>query len=125
MERIISNDAPDAIGPYVHATKSGNIIFTSGQIGLDPQNGRLVDGAEKETDQVLENLKHVLESANSDFDHVLKATVYLDDLGNFSKVNDIYETYFNNKFPARTAVEVSKLPMGAKVEIELVAEVKN
>lgn len=124
MERITSNNAPAAIGPYVHATKSANIIFTSGQIGLKPQTSELFEGIEEQAKQTLENLKNILESSNSDFEHVLKATIYLDNLDNFSKVNSIYKNYFSEEFSARSAVEVSKLPMGAKVEIELVAETK-
>ncbi|CAJ2236625.1 Rid family detoxifying hydrolase [Companilactobacillus paralimentarius] len=124
MERITSNNAPTAIGPYVHATKSANIIFTSGQIGLKPQTSELFEGIEEQAKQTLENLKNILESSNSDFEHVLKATIYLDNLDNFSKVNSIYKNYFSEEFSARSAVEVSKLPMGAKVEIELVAETK-
>ncbi|CAJ1202526.1 2-iminobutanoate/2-iminopropanoate deaminase [Companilactobacillus paralimentarius] len=124
MERITSNNAPAAIGPYVHATKSANIIFTSGQIGLKPQTSELFEGIEEQAKQTLENLKNILESSNSDFEHVLKATIYLDNLDNFSKVNSIYKNYFSEEFSARSAVEVSKLPMGAKIEIELVAETK-
>ncbi|GEO47378.1 Rid family detoxifying hydrolase [Companilactobacillus kimchii] len=124
MERITSNSAPDAIGPYVHATRSENIIFTSGQIGLNPQTSKLAEGIEEQAKQTLENLENILESSSSDFEHVLKATIYLDDLDNFSKVNSIYQNYFNENFSARSAIEVSKLPMGAKVEIELIAETK-
>ncbi|HIY92305.1 RidA family protein [Companilactobacillus sp. HBUAS56275] len=124
MKRTIANNAPAAIGPYVHATEANSIIFTSGQIGLNPQDGKLTEGIEGQTKQTLENLKNILESANSDFEHVLKATIYLDDLANFSKVNNIYKDYFNGEFSARSAAEVSKLPMGAKVEIELIAEAK-
>lgn len=121
MERIISKNAPDAIGPYTHATKVSGLIFTSGQIGLNPENGKLVDGVEDQAKQALNNLKEVLKDSGSDFNHVLKATIYLDDLKNFSLVNDIYANYFDD-YPARTAIEVSSLPMDAEVEIEVIAE---
>jgi len=124
MERIISDGAPDAIGPYIHATKSINLVFTSGQIGLDPKSGKLADGFDAQAKLALDNLKNILETSGSDFDHVLKVTIYLDDLANFAKVNDIYKGYFNEGFPARTAFEVAKLPMDAKIEIEAIAEVK-
>jgi len=124
MQRIISNKAPDAIGPYIHATSSNNLIFTSGQIGLDPATGKLVSGFEAQAKQVLDNLKNVLEASDSDFDHVLKTTIYLDDMDNFSKVNGIYQTYFNDSYPARTAIEVAKLPLEAMIEIEAIAETK-
>lgn len=125
MKRVIAKNAPDAIGPYNHATVFNDIVFTSGQIGLDPATGKLVDGIENQTKQTLNNIRNILEASGSDFDHILKATIYVDDLSNFSVVNSIYEDYFAVDFPARTAMEVSKLPMDAKVEIEAVAEKKN
>ncbi|MCS6109142.1 hypothetical protein DWV12_17785 [Clostridium botulinum] len=122
MQRIISNKAPDAIGPYIHATESNGLIFTSGQIGLDPQTNKLVEGFENQTKQALTNLKNVLETADSDFDHVLKTTIYLANIDDFSKVNDIYKNYFNDSYPARTAFEVANLPINALIEIEAIAE---
>lgn len=122
MQRIISNKAPDAIGPYIHATESNGLIFTSGQIGLDPQTNKLVEGFENQTKQALNNLKNVLETADSDFDHVLKTTIYLANIDDFSKVNDIYKNYFNDSYPARTAFEVANLPINALIEIEAIAE---
>ena len=122
MQRIISNKAPDAIGPYIHATESNGLIFTSGQIGLDPQTNKLVEDFENQTKQALTNLKNVLETADSDFDHVLKTTIYLANIDDFSKVNDIYKNYFNDSYPARTAFEVANLPINALIEIEAIAE---
>lgn len=122
MQRIISNKAPDAIGPYIHATESNGLIFTSGQIGLDPKTNQLVDGFENQTKQALTNLQNVLETADSDFDHVLKTTIYLADINDFSKINDIYKGYFNDSYPARTAFEVANLPINALIEIEAIAE---
>lgn len=123
MQRIISDQAPDAIGPYIHATQSNNLVFTSGQIGLDPKTNKLVEGISNQTKQVMDNLANVLETAGSDFDHVLKATVYLADMNNFQAFNKIYQDYFNDSYPARTAIEISKLPMDASIEIEMIAEV--
>ncbi|MBL3530890.1 hypothetical protein JMJ99_05865 [Companilactobacillus zhachilii] len=122
MQRIISNKAPDAIGPYIHATESNGLILTSGQIGLDPQTNKLVEGFENQTKQALTNLKNILETADSDFDHVLKTTIYLANIDDFSKVNDIYKNYFNDSYPARTAFEVANLPINALIEIEAIAE---
>lgn len=124
MQRIISDWAPDAIGPYIHATQSNNLVFTSGQIGLDPKTNKLVEGISNQSEQVMDNLASILETADSDLDYVLKATVYLSNMDNFQVFNEVYQTYFNDSYPARTAIEISKLPMDALIEIEMVAEVK-
>lgn len=124
MQRIISDWAPDAIGPYIHATQSNNLVFTSGQIGLDPKTNKLVEGISNQSEQVMDNLASILETADSDLDHVLKATVYLSNMDNFQVFNEVYQTYFNDSYPARTAIEISKLPMDALIEIEMVAEIK-
>lgn len=124
MQRIISDQAPDAIGPYIHATQSNNLIFTSGQIGLDPKTNKLVEGISDQSKQVMDNLSNVLKTGGSDLDHALKATVYLSNMDNFQAFNKVYQTYFNDSYPARTAIEISKLPMDALIEIEMVAEVK-
>ncbi|AKP02636.1 RidA family protein [Companilactobacillus pabuli] len=124
MQRIISNQAPDAIGPYIHATQFNNLIFTSGQIGLDPKTNKVVEGISNQSKQVMDNLASILETADSDLDHVLKATVYLSNMNNFQTFNKIYQNYFNDSYPARTAIEISKLPMDALIEIEMVAEIK-
>ena len=124
MQRIISDWAPDAIGPYIHATQSNNLVFTSGQIGLDPKTNKLVEGISNQSEQVMDNLASIFETADSDLDHVLKATVYLSNMDNFQVFNEVYQTYFNDSYPARTAIEISKLPMDALIEIEMVAEVK-
>ena len=116
MQRIISNQAPDAIGPYIHATQFNNLIFTSGQIGLDPKTNKVVEGISNQSKQVMDNLASILETADSDLDHVLKATVYLSNMNNFQTFNKIYQNYFNDSYPARTAIEISKLPMDALIE---------
>ena len=119
---ITSNKAPRAIGPYSIAIKTGNLVYTAGQIGLDPVKGELVPGGiEAETRQVLTNLKHVLEAAGTNLDSAVKTTVFLKDMADFAKMNDIYAEFFTQDPPARSTVAVAGLPKGASVEIEVVA----
>lgn len=113
--------APAAVGPYVHAVKTGNFIFISGQLGLNPSNGTLPEGIEAQTTQSLENLKTILEGCGSDFDHVIKTSIFLADIADFAQVNEIYAKYFCNEVPARSCVEVANLPKGGLVEIEAIA----
>ena len=120
-QSINVNGAPAAVGPYVHAVEAGNMVFTSGQLGLDPENGTLPEGIEAQTVQSLENLKTILEGTGSDFDHVVKTTIFLADIADFGKVNEIYAKYFANEVPARSCVEVANLPKAGLVEIEAVA----
>ncbi|MGM0500534.1 MAG: RidA family protein [Bacillota bacterium] len=121
-KQIVSKEAPAAIGAYSQAIKKGDLIFTSGQIPIDPETSEMVEeDIEKQTVQVMENLKYVLKEAGSNFDQVIKATIFLSDLNNFSKVNDIYKDYFSDIPPARACVEVSKLPKDSLVEIEVIA----
>lgn len=121
-EIIKTDDAPAAIGPYSQAVKAGGFIFLSGQIPLDPATGNVVDGGIKEqTERVMLNLKAVLEAAGSDMGSVVKTTIYLTNLSDFSTVNEIYGNYFKENPPARATVEVSSLPKGVEVEIEAVA----
>lgn len=122
MKRIItSNKAPKAIGPYSQAVILNNVLYTSGQIGLDPQTGNLKDGIEEQVKQVMENLKALLKEADMDFSNVVKTTIFLKSMDDFTTVNQIYASYFNENPPARSCVEVSALPKGALVEIELIA----
>jgi 2-iminobutanoate/2-iminopropanoate deaminase len=122
MQIISSNDAPKAIGPYSQAVRSGNVIYTSGQIALDPGTGILVEGDfAAQARRVFENLKAVLAAAGTGFGSVVKATVYLTDLGNFTTLNEIYASYLGDSKPARSTVGVSQLPKGAAVEIDLIA----
>lgn len=115
-------DAPAAIGPYSHATGFGDLVFCSGQIPLEPTTGRLVaDDVEAQTRQVLANLRAVLAAAGSGLSHVLKATVFLTDLGDFPVMNALYTEAFGDHRPARSTFQVAALPAGAKVEIEVVA----
>lgn len=113
--------APAAVGPYVHAVEAGGLIFTSGQLGLIPESGVLPEGVEAQTHQSLKNLAIVLEEAGSDLAHVVKTTVFLDNINDFAKVNEVYAQYFQGKAPARSCVEVAKLPKGGLVEIEVIA----
>jgi 2-iminobutanoate/2-iminopropanoate deaminase len=125
MKKTIKTDkAPEAIGPYSQAVKcKSGLIFTAMQIGLDPTTGELKgNDIESQTRQAFDNLKNILEAAGSGFENVVKSTLYIKDLDNFARVNDLYSKYFSADFPARAAVEVSNLPKGALIGIELVAD---
>jgi len=122
MDFIHSDDAPKAIGPYSQAVKAGNVIYTSGQVSLDPKTGELVTGDfNAQARRVFENLKAVLRAGGADFRHVAKANVFLTDLANFQALNTIYAEYFGDHKPARTTVQVAGLPKGAALEIDLIA----
>ncbi|MEA2164915.1 MAG: 2-iminobutanoate/2-iminopropanoate deaminase [Thermoanaerobaculia bacterium] len=122
MDIIATNDAPKAIGPYSQAVKVGNVLYTSGQIALDPATGNLVEGDfAAQAKRVFENLEAVLAAAGAGFDNVVKATVYLTDLANFITLNEIYASYFGETKPARSTVGVAQLPKGGLVEIDLIA----
>ncbi len=123
MKKVISTaNAPQAIGPYSQAIEAGGFVFVSGQIPLIPATGELVDGSvEVQTARVLENLKAILEAAGSSMEDVVKTTVYITNMDDFAKVNGIYGRYFEANPPARVCVEVSKLPKGALVEIDVIA----
>jgi 2-iminobutanoate/2-iminopropanoate deaminase len=120
MQKIYTKNAPEAIGPYSQAVKVGDFIYTSGQIALTPQGDFLDVDVKTQTKQVCENLKAVLEAAGSKIENVVKTTIFLDDINNFSAVNEIYSEYFEHK-PARSTVAVKELPKSAKVEIECIA----
>lgn len=124
-EIISTKNAPEAIGPYSQAVKVGNMVFTSGQIPINPKTGEMVSGSiEEETEQVLENLKAVLEAAGTGLEGVVKTTLYIKDMNNFAAVNGVYSKYFKAPFPARSCVEVARLPKDAGIEIEAVAILK-
>ncbi len=119
---VYSKDAPQAVGPYSQAINTGNLVFTSGQIAIDPTAGKLVAGGIKEqTRQVMANLSAVLKESGSDFSKVVKVTVFLDDINNFTAFNEVYAGYFTADPPARSAFQVVALPLGAMVEIEMIA----
>lgn len=121
-QAIQTQNAPLAIGPYSQAIAAGPFLHVSGQIPVDPKEQSLVKGdITAQTERVMLNIKAILESADFTFDHAVKCTIYLQDLKNFSKVNEVYSRYFSPPFPARATIEVSALPMGADVEIELIA----
>ncbi|MBZ5669998.1 MAG: RidA family protein [Acidobacteriia bacterium] len=124
-QAISTAQAPAAIGPYSQAIRSGNLIFVSGQIPLDPATGQLVEGdAGVQTERVLRNLAAILEAAGASLAQVLKTTVYLKDLGDFGRMNEVYARFFGDRPPARATVEVARLPRDVSVEIELIAEVE-
>jgi len=121
-EAITAAGAPAAIGPYSQAVKAGNFLFLSGQIPLDPKTGNLVDGGiEAQTRQVFANIHEILKAAGASFDHVVSVSVFLADLNEFAKVNEIYATYFSAPFPARATVQVARLPRDCRVEIQVAA----
>jgi len=122
IEVVSTEKAPKAIGPYSQAIKIQNMVYTSGQIPVDPSSGEVVDGGiENQTRQVLENLKAVLAEAGTGFENVVKTTVYIKDMNDFASVNKIYGQYFKEPYPARSCVEVARLPKDVLVEIEAVA----
>jgi 2-iminobutanoate/2-iminopropanoate deaminase len=121
MTPINAKGAPAAIGPYVHAVKLGGLLFTSGQLPLNLA-GDMPGGIEAQTEQVFDNLAAVLAEAGTSLDQVVKTTVFVTDLGDFAKLNSIYEKRFGTHKPARSTVQVAALPRGASVEIELVAK---
>ena len=122
MKTVYTKNAPAAVGPYSQAVISNNLVFCSGQIGLDPDKEELMDGIESQTHQVIKNLSAVLEEAGSSLEKVIKTTCYLTDISSYQKFNDIYADYFTNN-PARATVEVSKLPKNALIEIDVIAEI--
>ena len=126
MKKIVStNEAPAAIGPYSQAVRSGSFLFCSGQIPLDPKSGQIVPGdINAQTRRVLDNIAAVLRAEGLNFDSVIKTTIFLTDLGDFQTVNEIYGSYFKQNPPARSTVQVSGLPKGVNVEIEVIARVE-
>lgn len=124
MKKIIFTDkAPAPIGPYNQAVLKGNTLYTSGQIAINPMSGELVtDTIELETEQVMQNMKAVLEAAGMTFDHVVKTTIFIMNMNDFGKINDVYSSYFNEKTaPARETVQVACLPKNVNVEISMIA----
>ena len=123
MEKLSTNKAPAAIGPYSQAIKTGHLLFTSGQIALDPATGDIVGTTiEEQTEQVMKNLGAVLEEAGSGYDKAVKTVCFLAQMSDFAKFNEIYGKYFTSK-PARSCVAVKELPKGVLVEVEVIAEV--
>ena len=123
-ESLNVNGAPAAVGPYSHAVKANGFIYVSGQLGLNPATGTLADGVEAQTRQSLENIKTILEGCGSDLRHVIKTGIFLDNMDDFAAVNAIYGEYFAEDLPARSCVEVARLPKDGLVEIEVIAAEK-
>ncbi len=118
---VATNKAPGAIGPYSQGININDLYFFSGQIPLNPETGEMAQGIEAQAHQALKNVAGLLESQGMDFSNVVKATVFLDDINDFNAVNEIYAQYFVEPYPARSAVEVAKLPKGALIEVEVIA----
>lgn len=123
-EIIMTPHAPAALGPYSQGIKVGNLVFTAGQLGLDPTTGKLVDGLEAQTEQALKNLTAILEAAGSRMENVIKTTCFLADINDFKAFNAVYARYFASSPPARSTVQAGALPAGGRVEIEVVALVE-
>ncbi|MDQ0196311.1 RidA family protein [Paenibacillus wynnii] len=123
-KQISTTNAPGAIGPYSQAITAGNWVYTSGQLGMNPETGDLAEGVQEQARQALNNLKAILEEAGASLDHVVKTTVFLKDMNDFVAVNEVYSTFFTEPYPARSAVEVARLPKDGLVEIEAVARKK-
>lgn len=124
MKTINTNKAPEALGPYSHAMVVNNLVFTSGQIPLDTEGNIVSDDVKEQTKQVLDNLSVVLEEAGSDLNSVVKATIFISDMNEFQQINEVYGSYFSEHQPARSCVEVARLPKDVKVEIEVIGKVK-
>jgi 2-iminobutanoate/2-iminopropanoate deaminase len=124
MKRISSEKLPPAVGSYSPATEVGELIFTSGQLPINGETNKIdyPESIEKQTQQSMENVKAILEDNNSSLDNIVKTTVYLNDIKDFANFDQVYKTYFSGEFPSRTAFEVGHLPMGALIEIEVVAQ---
>ena len=122
--KVISTDkAPAAIGPYSQAQILNGVVYTSGQIGIDPATGLVAEGIEAQTHQVFKNLANLLAAAGSDMSKVVKTTVFIKDMNDFGKINEIYAAYFTAPFPARSCVEVARLPKDVLIECEVIAEI--
>ncbi len=123
MKREIINTthAPAAVGPYVQGIKTGDTVFVSGQLGIDMATGKLPDTIEEQAHCSMKNVGAILDAAGSNYDQVVKTTIFLQDMNDFAKVNEIYASYFKNGFPARSCVQIGKLPLGGLVEVECVA----
>ncbi|MFE4429270.1 RidA family protein [Peribacillus butanolivorans] len=120
-ETIMTKEAPKAIGPYSQAIKVGNVVYTSGQLPIYPETGEMPGNIEEQTRVSLENLKKVVEAAGASLQQVIKTTVFLSDMSHFAAMNQIYGEFFTDNYPARSAIEVARLPKDAMIEIEAIA----
>jgi 2-iminobutanoate/2-iminopropanoate deaminase len=125
MKKITAQNTPEAIGPYSHAVRTGNLLITSGQIPVDPSTGSLVaDLIEDQTDQVMANLKAILKNEGLSLMNVVKTTVFLKDMAEFAQFNSVYEKHFESHKPARSTIQVASLPLDCRIEIEAIAEIE-
>ncbi|MEC2157929.1 RidA family protein [Virgibacillus halodenitrificans] len=124
LKAIHTDNAPAALGPYSQAIQAGDFVYVSGQIGIDPSKGEVVDGIEKQTKQVLANLQAILTEAGTDFSKVVKFTIYLNSMEDFATVNEIYGNYLTEPYPARATVEVSRLPKDVLIEMDVIVYTK-
>ena len=121
MKIISTENAPKAVGPYSQAVKHKGMVFCSGQVGIDPKKGQLVEGVENQTKQAVKNLESVLLFAGLSLTNIVKTTIFLADINDYKKVNEIYGSFFNKNKPARSTIQVAALPLNASVEIEAIA----
>jgi 2-iminobutanoate/2-iminopropanoate deaminase len=121
-KKIIATDkAPAAIGPYSQAIEAGGFVFASGQIPVDPATGNIPDGIEAQAKQALTNVKNLMEASGLSMDNIVKTSVFIKDMNDFAKVNEVYATFFESDFPARSCVEVARLPKDVLIEVEVIA----
>lgn len=120
-EIIDTNKAPEAVGAYSQGIKVGELVYTSGQIPIDPETGTMPETIKEQTAQCLKNISAILEKAGSSLDNAIKLTVFLQDINDFTAMNEIYSSFFSSNYPCRSAIEVSAIPKGAKIEIEAIA----
>ena len=122
-EIIATTNAPGAVGPYVQAVKVNVMVYCSGQLGIDPAVGKMPEGVEAQAHCSMKNMGAILKEAGSDYSKIVKTTIFLADMNDFAKVNEIYKSYFGEEYPARSCVQVAKLPLGGLVEVECIAYV--
>ena len=122
-EIIATTNAPGAVGPYVQAVKVNGMVYCSGQLGIDPAVGKMPEGVEAQAHCSMTNMGAILKEAGSDYSKIVKTTIFLADMNDFAKVNEIYKSYFGEEYPARSCVQVAKLPLGGLVEVECIAYV--
>ncbi len=120
MNEVKTTNAPAAIGPYSQAIKTGNLLFTSGQIPIDPATGQIPEGVEAQAEQALTNVKNLIEAAGASIENTIKTTVFIKNMDDFGKINEIYAKYFTEPFPARSCVEVARLPKDVLLEVETI-----
>ncbi|MCI8650066.1 MAG: RidA family protein [Anaerotruncus sp.] len=118
---IATTNAPGAVGPYVQATRFDNLVYCSGQLGIDVALGKLAASVEEQAHCSMKNLGAILKEAGSDYSKILKTTIFLTDMNDFATVNEVYKSYFDGQYPARSCIQVAKLPLGGQVEIECIA----